>query len=218
MMHNTVIFNKTNIGMSLYNYIKESLGDKPKKKKKSPVDLVSKSKLIPSDIVNHLDEYNKEFKEWFEENCECEQSTLMDFAKYIPESENIDELDVAKWMSQNLESLLGGKENEETVEEPEEEPEEEPNKDTEKAEPKAEPKADVKESKDEQVKKADILDGTPPVSAIFCHAPEDNEYYCVIWSRLDSNDENWVKLKEAYKYLKEKDKLDILAIAPYDVI
>ena len=191
--------------ISLYAYIKESLNEK--KKKKSPVELISKSKLLPSDLISHLDEYNKEFKEWFKENCEYEQSTLMDFAKYIPKSENIEDIDIVKWISQNLDSLLGGNDasgmdadetggnNTDETETPE-----------------------IKESKDKPVKKENILDGTPPVSAIFCHAPEDNEYYCIIWSRLDSNDNNWIKLKEAYKYLKEKEKLDVLTIAPYEIV
>ena len=178
--------------ISLYAYIKESLNEK--KKKKSPVELISKSKLLPSDLISHLDEYNKEFKEWFKANCEYEQSTFMDFAKYIPKSENIEDIDIVKWISQNLDSLLGGNDADET-----ETPE-------------------IKESKDKPVKKENILDGTPPVSAIFCHAPQDNEYYCIIWSRLDSNDSNWIKLKEAYKYLKEKEKLDVLTIAPYEVV
>lgn len=191
--------------ISLYAYIKESLNEK--KKKKSPVELISKSKLLPSDLISHLDEYNKEFKEWFKANCEYEQSTLMDFAKYIPKSENIEDIDIVKWISQNLDSLLSGNDasgmdadetggnNTDETETPE-----------------------IKESKDKPVKKENILDGTPPVSAIFCHAPEDNEYYCIIWSRLDSNDNNWVKLKEAYKYLKEKEKLDVLTIAPYETV
>ena len=191
--------------ISLYAYIKESLNEK--KKKKSPVELISKSKLLPSDLISHLDEYNKEFKEWFKANCEYEQSTLMDFAKYIPKSENIEDIDIVKWISQNLDSLLSGNDasgmdadetggnNTDETETPE-----------------------IKESKDKPVKKENILDGTPPVSAIFCHAPEDNEYYCIIWSRLDSNDSNWVKLKEAYKYLKEKEKLDVLTIAPYEIV
>ena len=191
--------------ISLYAYIKESLNEK--KKKKSPVELISKSKLLPSDLISHLDEYNKEFKEWFKANCEYEQSTLMDFAKYIPKSENIEDIDIVKWISQNLDSLLSGNDasgmdadetggnNTDETETPE-----------------------IKESKDKPVKKENILDGTPPVSAIFCHAPEDNEYYCIIWSRLDSNDNNWVKLKEAYKYLKEKEKLDVLTIAPYEIV
>lgn len=191
--------------ISLYAYIKESLNEK--KKKKSPVELISKSKLLPSDLISHLDEYNKEFKEWFKANCEYEQSTLMDFAKYIPKSENIEDIDIVKWISQNLDSLLGGNDasgmdadetggnNTDETETPE-----------------------IKESKDKPVKKENILDGTPPVSAIFCHAPEDNEYYCIIWSRLDSNDSNWIKLKEAYKYLKEKEKLDVLTIAPYELV
>ena len=191
--------------ISLYAYIKESLNEK--KKKKSPVELISKSKLLPSDLISHLDEYNKEFKEWFKANCEYEQSTLMDFAKYIPKSENIEDIDIVKWISQNLDSLLGGNDasgmdadetggnNTDETETPE-----------------------IKESKDKPVKKENILDGTPPVSAIFCHAPEDNEYYCIIWSRLDSNDSNWIKLKEAYKYLKEKEKLDVLTIAPYETV
>ena len=191
--------------ISLYAYIKESLNEK--KKKKSPVELISKSKLLPSDLISHLDEYNKEFKEWFKANCEYEQSTLMDFAKYIPKSENIEDIDIVKWISQNLDSLLGGNDasgmdadetggnNTDETETPE-----------------------IKESKDKPVKKENILDGTPPVSAIFCHAPEDNEYFCIIWSRLDSNDSNWIKLKEAYKYLKEKEKLDVLTIAPYETV
>ena len=191
--------------ISLYAYIKESLNEK--KKKKSPVELISKSKLLPSDLISHLDEYNKEFKEWFKANCEYEQSTLMDFAKYIPKSENIEDIDIVKWISQNLDSLLSGNDasgmdadetggnNTDETETPE-----------------------IKESKDKPVKKENILDGTPPVSAIFCHAPEDNEYYCIIWSRLDSNDSNWIKLKEAYKYLKEKEKLDVLTIAPYETV
>ena len=191
--------------ISLYAYIKESLNEK--KKKKSPVELISKSKLLPSDLISHLDEYNKEFKEWFKANCEYEQSTLMDFAKYIPKSENIEDIDIVKWISQNLDSLLSGNDasgmdadetggnNTDETETPE-----------------------IKESKDKPVKKENILDGTPPVSAIFCHAPEDNEYYCIIWSRLDSNDSNWIKLKEAYKYLKEKEKLDVLTIAPYEIV
>ena len=191
--------------ISLYAYIKESLNEK--KKKKSPVELISKSKLLPSDLISHLDEYNKEFKEWFKANCEYEQSTLMDFAKYIPKSENIEDIDIVKWISQNLDSLLSGNDasgmdadetggnNTDETETPE-----------------------IKESKDKPVKKENILDGTPPVSAIFCHAPEANEYYCIIWSRLDSNDNNWVKLKEAYKYLKEKEKLDVLTIAPYEIV
>ena len=191
--------------ISLYAYIKESLNEK--KKKKSPVELISKSKLLPSDLISHLDDYNKEFKEWFKANCEYEQSTLMDFAKYIPKSENIEDIDIVKWISQNLDSLLGGNDasgmdadetggnNTDETETPE-----------------------IKESKDKPVKKENILDGTPPVSAIFCHAPEDNEYYCIIWSRLDSNDSNWIKLKEAYKYLKEKEKLDVLTIAPYETV
>ena len=191
--------------ISLYAYIKESLNEK--KKKKSPVELISKSKLLPSDLISHLDDYNKEFKEWFKANCEYEQSTLMDFAKYIPKSENIEDIDIVKWISQNLDSLLGGNDasgmdadktggnNTDETETPE-----------------------IKESKDKPVKKENILDGTPPVSAIFCHAPEDNEYYCIIWSRLDSNDSNWIKLKESYKYLKEKEKLDVLTIAPYETV
>ena len=191
--------------MSLYAYIKESLDEK--KKKKSPVELISKSKLLPSDLISHLDEYNKEFKEWFKANCEYEQSTLMDFAKYIPKSENIEDIDIVKWISQNLDSLLGGNDAGGTDAD-----------DTDGNETDGNETPDVKESKDEPVKKENILDGTPPVSAIFCHAPEDNEYYCIIWSRLDSNDSNWVKLKEAYKYLKEKEKLDVLTIAPYEVV
>lgn len=191
--------------ISLYAYIKESLDEK--KKKKSPVELISKSKLLPSDLISHLDEYNKEFKEWFKENCEYEQSTLMDFAKYIPKSENIEDINIVKWISQNLDSLLGGNDASGTDAD-----------DTDGNETPDVKESDIKESKDEPIKKENILDGTPPVSAIFCHAPEDNEYYCIIWSRLDSNDSNWVKLKEAYKYLKEKEKLDVLTIAPYDVI
>lgn len=194
--------------ISLYAYIKESLDEK--KKKKSPVELISKSKLLPSDLISHLDEYNKEFKEWFKANCEYEQSTLMDFAKYIPKSENIEDIDIVKWISQNLDSLLGGNDASGTDAD-----------DTDGNDRNETPdvkKSDIKESKDEPIKKENILDGTPPVSAIFCHAPEDNEYYCIIWSRLDSNDSNWIKLKEAYKYLKEKEKLDVLTIAPYDVI
>lgn len=193
--------------ISLYAYIKESLNEK--KKKKSPVELISKSKLLPSDLISHLDEYNKEFKEWFKENCEYEQATLMDFAKYIPKSENIEDIDIVKWISQNLDSLLGGNDANGM------DADETDGNDTNKT--KAET-PEIKESKDKPVKKENILDGTPPVSAIFCHAPEDNEYYCIIWSRLDSNDSNWIKLKEAYKYLKEKEKLDVLTIAPYDVI
>lgn len=193
--------------ISLYAYIKESLNEK--KRKKSPVELISKSKLLPSDLISHLDEYNKEFKEWFKENCEYEQSTLMEFAKYIPKSENIEDIDIVKWISQNLDSLLGGNDASEMN------TDKTGGNDTNKT--KAEI-PEIKESKDKPVKKENILDGTPPVSAIFCHAPEDNEYYCIIWSRLDSNDSNWIKLKEAYKYLKEKEKLDILTIAPYDVI
>ena len=191
--------------ISLYAYIKESLNEK--KKKKSPVELISKSKLLPSDLISHLDEYNKEFKEWFKANCEYEQSTLMDFAKYIPKSENIEDIDIAKWISQNLDSLLGGND---ASEMDADETGGNNNDETETPE--------IKESKDKPVKKENILDGTPPVSAIFCHAPEDNEYYCIIWSRLDSNDSNWVKLKEVYKYLKEKEKLDVLTIAPYETI
>ena len=200
--------------MSLYTYIKESLDEK--KKKKSPVELISKSKLLPSDLISHLDEYNKEFKEWFKANCEYEQSTLMDFAKYIPKSENIEDIDIVKWISQNLDSLLGGNDAGGTdADETETDADENSTdgNDTDKTET-----PDVKESKDKPVKKENILDGTPPVSAIFCHAPEDNEYYCIIWSRLDSNDSNWVKLKEAYKYLKEKEKLDVLTIAPYELV
>ena len=200
--------------MSLYTYIKESLDEK--KKKKSPVELISKSKLLPSDLISHLDEYNKEFKEWFKANCEYEQSTLMDFAKYIPKSENIEDIDIVKWISQNLDSLLGGNDAGGTdADETETDADENSTdgNDTDKTET-----PDIKESKDKPVKKENILDGTPPVSAIFCHAPEDNEYYCIIWSRLDSNDSNWVKLKEAYKYLKEKEKLDVLTIAPYELV
>lgn len=191
--------------MSLYTYIKESLNEK--KKKKSPVELISKSKLLPSDLICHLDEYNKEFKEWFNANCEYEQSTLMDFAKYIPKSENIEDIDIVKWISQNLDSLLGGNDASGTDAD-----------ETDGNETPDVKESDIKESKDEPIKKENILDGTPPVSAIFCHAPEDNEYYCIIWSRLDSNDSNWVKLKESYKYLKEKEKLDVLTIAPYEVV
>lgn len=193
--------------ISLYAYIKESLNEK--KKKKSPVELISKSKLLPSDLISHLDEYNKEFKEWFKANCEYEQSTLMDFAKYIPKSENIEDIDIAKWITQNLDSLLGGNDTNGM----DADKTETDGNDTDETET-----PDVKESKDKPIKKENILDGTPPVSAIFCHAPEDNEYYCIIWSRLDSNDSNWVKLKEAYKYLKEKEKLDVLTIAPYEVV
>lgn len=191
--------------ISLYAYIKESLNEK--KKKKSPVELISKSKLLPSDLISHLDEYNKEFKEWFKANCEYEQSTLMDFAKYIPKSENIEDIDIVKWISQNLDSLLGGNDASEMN------TDETGGNDTDETET-----PEIKESKDKPVKKENILDGTPPVSAIFCHAPEDNEYYCIIWSRLDSNDSNWIKLKEAYKYLKEKEKLDVLTIAPYETV
>lgn len=198
--------------ISLYAYIKESLDEK--KKKKSPVELISKSKLLPSDLISHLDEYNKEFKEWFKANCEYEQSTLMDFAKYIPKSENIEDIDIVKWISQNLDSLLGGNDAGGTdADETDADENSTDGNDTDKTET-----PDVKESKDEPIKKENILDGTPPVSAIFCHAPEDNEYYCIIWSRLDSNDSNWVKLKEAYKYLKEKEKLDVLTIAPYELV
>lgn len=191
--------------ISLYAYIKESLDEK--KKKKSPVELISKSKLLPSDLISHLDEYNKEFKEWFKANCEYEQSTLMDFAKYIPKSKNIEDIDIVKWISQNLDSLLGGNDASEM------DADETGGNNTDETET-----PEIKESKDKPVKKENILDGTPPVSAIFCHAPEDNEYYCIIWSRLDSNDSNWIKLKEAYKYLKEKEKLDVLTIAPYEVV
>lgn len=191
--------------ISLYAYIKESLNEK--KKKKSPVELISKSKLLPSDLISHLDEYNKEFKEWFKTNCEYEQSTLMDFAKYIPKSENIEDIDIVKWISQNLDSLLGGNDASEM------DADETGGNNTDETET-----PEIKESKDKPVKKENILDGTPPVSAIFCHAPEDNEYYCIIWSRLDSNDSNWIKLKEAYKYLKEKEKLDVLTIAPYELV
>ena len=191
--------------ISLYAYIKESLNEK--KKKKSPVELISKSKLLPSDLISHLDEYNKEFKEWFKANCEYEQSTLMDFAKYIPKSENIEDIDIVKWISQNLDSLLSGNDASEM------DADETGGNDTDETET-----PEIKESKDKPVKKENILDGTPPVSAIFCHAPEDNEYYCIIWSRLDSNDSNWIKLKEAYKYLKEKEKLDVLTIAPYETV
>lgn len=196
--------------ISLYAYIKESLDEK--KKKKSPVELISKSKLLPSDLISHLDEYNKEFKEWFKANCEYEQSTLMDFAKYIPKSENIEDIDIVKWISQNLDSLLGGNDDSGT------DADDTDADDTDGNETPDVKESDIKESKDKPVKKENILDGTPPVSAIFCHAPEDNEYYCIIWSRLDSNDSNWVKLKEAYKYLKEKEKLDVLTIAPYEVV
>ena len=191
--------------ISLYAYIKESLNEK--KKKKSPVELISKSNLLPSDLISHLDEYNKEFKEWFKANCEYEQSTLMDFAKYIPKSENIEDIDIVKWISQNLDSLLGGNDADDTD-----------GNETDADDTPDVKESDIKESKDEPIKKENILDGTPPVSAIFCHAPEDNEYYCIIWSRLDSNDSNWIKLKEAYKYLKEKEKLDVLTIAPYEVV
>lgn len=191
--------------ISLYAYIKESLNEK--KKKKSPVELISKSKLLPSDLISHLDEYNKEFKEWFKANCEYEQSTLMDFAKYIPKSENIEDIDIVKWISQNLDLLLGGNDASEM------DADETSGNNTDETET-----PEIKESKDKPVKKENILDGTPPVSAIFCHAPEDNEYYCIIWSRLDSNDSNWIKLKEAYKYLKEKEKLDVLTIAPYETV
>lgn len=202
--------------ISLYAYIKESLDEK--KKKKSPVELISKSKLLPSDLISHLDEYNKEFKEWFKANCEYEQSTLMDFAKYIPKSENIEDIDIVKWISQNLDSLLGG--NDASGNDASEmDADKTDGNDTDETEtPDVKESKNIKESKDEPVKKENILDGTPPVSAIFCHAPEDNEYYCIIWSRLDSNDSNWVKLKEAYKYLKEKEKLDVLTIAPYEII
>lgn len=203
--------------MSLYAYIKESLDEK--KKKKSPVELISKSKLLPSDLISHLDEYNKEFKEWFKENCEYEQSTLMDFAKYIPKSENIEDIDIVKWISQNLDSLLGGNDAGGTdTDETDADKNSTDGNDTGKTDNDETETPDVKESKDEPVKKENILDGTPPVSAIFCHAPEDSEYYCIIWSRLDSNDSNWVKLKEAYKYLKEKEKLDVLTIAPYELV
>lgn len=191
--------------ISLYAYIKESLNEK--KKKKSPVELISKSKLLPSDLISHLDEYNKEFKEWFKANCEYEQSTLMDFAKYIPKSENIEDIDIVKWISQNLDSLLGGNDTSGM------DADETGGNNTDETET-----PEIKESKDKPIKKENILDGTPPVSAIFCHAPEDNEYYCIIWSRLDSNDSNWIKLKEAYKYLKEKEKLDVLTIAPYEIV
>lgn len=191
--------------ISLYAYIKESLNEK--KKKKSPVELISKSKLLPSDLISHLDEYNKEFKEWFKANCEYEQSTLMDFAKYIPKSKNIEDIDIVKWISQNLDSLLGGNDASEM------DADETGGNNTDETET-----PEIKESKDKPIKKENILDGTPPVSAIFCHAPEDNEYYCIIWSRLDSNDSNWIKLKEAYKYLKEKEKLDVLTIAPYELV
>ena len=191
--------------ISLYAYIKESLNEK--KKKKSPVELISKSKLLPSDLISHLDEYNKEFKEWFKANCEYEQSTLMDFAKYIPKSENIEDIDIVKWISQNLDSLLSGNDASEM------DADETGGNNTDETET-----PEIKESKDKPIKKENILDGTPPVSAIFCHAPEDNEYYCIIWSRLDSNDSNWIKLKEAYKYLKEKEKLDVLTIAPYETV
>ena len=191
--------------ISLYAYIKESLNEK--KKKKSPVELISKSNLLPSDLISHLDEYNKEFKEWFKANCEYEQSTLMDFAKYIPKSENIEDIDIVKWISQNLDSLLGGNDADDTD-----------GNETDADDTPDVKESDIKESKDEPIKKENILGGTPPVSAIFCHAPEDNEYYCIIWSRLDSNDSNWIKLKEAYKYLKEKEKLDVLTIAPYEVV
>ena len=202
--------------ISLYAYIKESLDEK--KKKKSPVELISKSKLLPSDLISHLDEYNKEFKELFKANCEYEQSTLMDFAKYIPKSENIEDIDIVKWISQNLDSLLGG--NDASGNDASEmDADKTDGNDTDETEtPDVKESKNIKESKDEPVKKENILDGTPPVSAIFCHAPEDNEYYCIIWSRLDSNDSNWVKLKEAYKYLKEKEKLDVLTIAPYEII
>lgn len=202
--------------ISLYAYIKESLDEK--KKKKSPVELISKSKLLPSDLISHLDEYNKEFKEWFKANCEYEQSTLMDFAKYIPKSENIEDIDIVKWISQNLDSLLGG--NDASGNDASEmDADKTDGNDTDETEtPDVKESKNIKESKDEPIKKENILDGTPPVSAIFCHAPEDNEYYCIIWSRLDSNDSNWVKLKEAYKYLKEKEKLDVLTIAPYEMI
>ena len=202
--------------ISLYAYIKESLDEK--KKKKSPVELISKSKLLPSDLISHLDEYNKEFKEWFKANCEYEQSTLMDFAKYIPKSENIEDIDIVKWISQNLDSLLGG--NDASGNDASEmDADKTDGNDTDETEtPDVKESKNIKESKDEPIKKENILDGTPPVSAIFCHAPEDNEYYCIIWSRLDSNDSNWVKLKEAYKYLKEKEKLDVLTIAPYEII
>ena len=203
--------------ISLYAYIKESLDEK--KKKKSPVELISKSKLLPSDLISHLDEYNKEFKEWFKANCEYEQSTLMDFAKYIPKSENIEDIDIVKWISQNLDSLLGGNDASGTDADDTDGNDTDGN-DTDETETDTPDvkESDIKESKDKPVKKENILDGTPPVSAIFCHAPEDNEYYCIIWSRLDSNDSNWVKLKEAYKYLKEKEKLDVLTIAPYEVV
>ena len=203
--------------ISLYAYIKESLDEK--KKKKSPVELISKSKLLPSDLISHLDEYNKEFKEWFKANCEYEQSTLMDFAKYIPKSENIEDIDIVKWISQNLDSLLGGNDAGGTdADETDADENSTDGNDTDKTETPDVKESDIKESKDKPEKKENILDGTPPVSAIFCHAPEDNEYYCIIWSRLDSNDSNWVKLKEAYKYLKEKEKLDVLTIAPYEVV
>ena len=207
--------------ISLYAYIKESLDEK--KKKKSPVELISKSKLLPSDLISHLDEYNKEFKEWFKANCEYEQSTLMDFAKYIPKSENIEDIDIVKWISQNLDSLLGGNDasgNDASGNDASEMDADktDANATDETETPEVKESTNIKESKDEPIKKENILDGTPPVSAIFCHAPEDNEYYCIIWSRLDSNDSNWVKLKEAYKYLKEKEKLDVLTIAPYEMI
>lgn len=201
--------------ISLYAYIKESLNEK--KKKKSPVELISKSKLLPSDLISHLEDYNKEFKEWFKANCEYEQSTLMDFAKYIPKSENIEDIDIVKWISQNLDSLLSGNDvsgNDVSGTDADETD----GNDTDETETPDVKESDIKASKDEPVKKENILDGTPPVSAIFCHAPEDNEYYCIIWSRLDSNDSNWVKLKEAYKYLREKEKLDVLTIAPYEVV
>ena len=202
----------------LDGFAKEVLRDE-KKKKKSPVELISKSKLLPSDLISHLDEYNKEFKEWFKANCEYEQSTLMDFAKYIPKSENIEDIDIVKWISQNLDSLLGGNDVSGTdADETDADENSTDGNDTDKTETPDVKESDIKESKDKPVKKENILDGTPPVSAIFCHAPEDNEYYCIIWSRLDSNDSNWVKLKEAYKYLKEKEKLDVLTIAPYETV
>lgn len=202
--------------ISLYAYIKESLNEK--KKKKSPVELISKSKLLPSDLISHLEDYNKEFKEWFKANCEYEQSTLMDFARYIPKSENIEDIDIVKWISQNLDSLLGGNDASGNDASGNDANKTDGNDTDETETPDVKESKDIKESKDEPVKKENILDGTPPVSAIFCHAPEDNEYYCIIWSRLDSNDSNWIKLKEAYKYLKEKEKLDVLTIAPYEMI
>lgn len=176
-------------------YIKEELAEDLLKG-------IGKDKLLPSFLTNHIEDVKGEFREWFEKNCEIEHSTLIDLASYVPRNIDIGEIDAAKWISHHLEDLLKTK----------------PKKDAVKADDVSKDDKDEKNNfapKDKSskpIKEHLMLAGEEAQSAIFCHDPQDEEYYTIIWC-ANAKDKTWKQLVSEYKRLYERHKLDLFITA-----